>query len=95
LHDASLNAASDALLPPAFTGLDIAVEQFLPNPAPVVPPNPTQVAAVFAVNYGESDDADGSGDLNVDLSHYATDPTLLLSPIFLGLEDALSPVVND
>jgi hypothetical protein len=79
---------------PAFTGLDVAIEQFVPSPAPTVPPNPVRVAPVFSLNYGDSVDARIPGGLNVALSHYPTDPTLTLSPIFFGLAEELAPAVD-
>jgi hypothetical protein len=93
-QEASLVAAFDALLPAAFTGLDVAVQHFYPV-EPTVPPNPIQVAPVFALNYGDSVDTDVPDGLLVALSRFfPTDPSLIVSPIFFGLADALPPVVD-
>jgi hypothetical protein len=75
------------LLLPAFRGLDVAIER-------IVPPNPVRIAPVFSLNYGDSVDSDIPRGLDVALSHYPTDPSLTLSPMFFGLADALSPVVD-
>jgi hypothetical protein len=76
---------------PAFAGLDVAVERLYPVD-PNVPPNPVQVAPVFALNYGDTADITVPDGLNVALSHYPTDPNLILSPVFFGLADVPPPV---
>jgi hypothetical protein len=76
--------------PPAFHGLGVAVTRFYPTD-PSVPPNPIQVAPVFALNYGGSVDVVVPGGLNVALNHYPTDPTVAASPVIYGLANALPP----
>jgi hypothetical protein len=71
-------------LVPAFIGLDIAVVQLYPVD-PTVPPNPIQEAPVFALNYGDSEDADVPDGLGVASQLYPVDPSLTLSPVFFGL----------
>jgi len=67
--------------PPAFTGLDVAVERFIPTD-PCLTASP-----VFALNYGSSVDVPPvPAGLNVAVSHFApTDPCMIASPIFHGL----------
>jgi hypothetical protein len=72
-----LDSSTSGTLLPAFTGLDNAVER-------LVPPNPIHVAPVFALNYGDSEDAVIPDGLEVASELYPTDPT---SPIFFGLAD--------
>src|SRR5262249_52758041 len=77
--------------PPAFTGLNVAVERLYPTD-PTVPPNPIQVAPVFALNYGEGAVPAIPSGLNAAVSHFQpTDPCMIASPIFHGLANALPP----
>jgi hypothetical protein len=90
-QDASVLTTFDVILPAAFTGLDVAVSRFYPVD-PTVPPNPIRVAPVFALNYADSaDDISVPPGLNVALNHYPTDPTVIASPVFYGLANALPP----
>src|SRR5262249_56214239 len=74
-----------AFSPPAFNGLDVAVERFHPQPPPI------SESPVFALNYGDSVDVVVPAGLNVALNHSPTDPTVTASPIFYGLANALPP----
>ncbi len=85
------DSAFDTVVP-AFIGLDIAVVQLFPTD-PTVPPNPIQEAPVFALNYGDSEDADVPDGLDAASQFYPLDPNLTLSPVFFGLaEDSGGPV---
>jgi len=87
LEDRCTPSGFDINILPAFQGLNIAAARLYPTD-PIVPPNPFQVAPVFALNYGDSVDVVVPQGLPVALNHYPVDP---ISPIFYGLANSLPP----
>jgi hypothetical protein len=100
--DSFIARSFDVDILPAFRGLDVAVQRFLPQPPPIVPPNPIQVAPVFALNYQPSPPPilPALAGLSVaDTVHPAPPP---ISPVFFGLaqlhdggDDVLPDVIQD
>jgi hypothetical protein len=84
----SASSGFDVALAPAFTGLDVAVERFKPVPPPIVPPNPIQVAPVFALNYGTEPIAELPALAGLSVADAVQPLPPPISPIFQGLENA-------
>jgi hypothetical protein len=80
--DARITPSDTGVLngPPAFTGLNVAVEQFYPTD----PISPVAVSPVFALNYNPTgvESLPALPGLNVAAVQYPTDP---ISPVFFGL----------
>jgi hypothetical protein len=90
--DSLMASGFDIDFVPTFTGLDVAVERLIPQPPPIVPPNPIQVAPVFALNYGNSVDLEVPDGLSVAEATHLPPP--LMSPVFYGLADVAPPSVD-
>jgi hypothetical protein len=69
--------------PPAFRGLDVAVERFYPTD----PISPVTVSPVFALNYGESSDAAVPALSGLSVADALVPPNPV-SPVFFAMDGA-------
>jgi hypothetical protein len=91
LGDRSASSGFDVAFVPAFTGLDVAIERFRPAPPPIVPPNPVQVAPVFALNYGTEPIAELPALAGLSVADAVQPQPPPISPIFYGLDNVPPP----